>query len=1194
MKKIVILLSLLFFVSTCKKDEETTVLVNASVANSSEGSVDFKSGDYSIGSSVTFSATPKTGYQFVNWTDASTNQTYSTNPLNLTVNDNTNLIANFEKISYNINLSITGQGEVLKEVVGGGTEFTHGSTIELTAVPADDFSFFYWNNTPGDIENPKRITLENNQEVAAKFDYETARELVGEWEFELQDGVAAKSHGRVLMRIDIRLNILFTFILNNQTTQIFSRLTTLNSTTMVMGGFGAFTNVSFKTTSSSYLSFNLIIFPPKTSQPSSLNNIPPPTPSNSLTLSGNKTSNNTAPIVPPASATTSSTVVPSQTASSTNPLAGVVSQVNATVNPIACTISGTLTSGPQTQTVTATSAITNVVFTFSTTCTDTLTANATGLPSGVSMSFSNNIATISGTPSANATGTFNYSLTAVNAAATASSTFDGSLVVNPLPVTVSSTTTSTSIYFENGTCKCPDASVGDTATISGTLYTVVDDSTIAGEIANGNVNLCTTLVTDMSGKVNDNFFKSTTFNQDISSWDTSNVTTMEHMFRDASLFNQDISGWDVSNVTSFYRMFAYTSAFNQPIGSWNMSSATTISGMFRGSNEQNRTVFDQDISSWDTSNVVVMSEVFAYSDFNQNIGSWDVSSVRLLTAMFTYNPNFNQDIGGWDLSSMTDANNLINGQNYGDAENRMNGVFRNATSFNQDLSAWCVTDVTTEPEFFSDNSALTDANKPVWGKEFTIALTSGSLAQTVTATIAITPIQYTVSSNCTTTLSISASNLPSGVSAALSNNVATISGTPAGTATGTFNYSLTVSGSTTGQTVTGTIIVNSPPPNISFDSSGICKCPDASVGDTATISGTLYTVVDDSTIAGEIANGNVNLCTTLVTDMSGKVNDNFFKSTTFNQDISSWDTSNVTTMEHMFRDASLFNQDISGWDVSNVTSFYRMFAYTSAFNQPIGSWNMSSATTISGMFRGSNEQNRTVFDQDISSWDTSNVVVMSEVFAYSDFNQNIGSWDVSSVRLLTAMFTYNPNFNQDIGGWDLSSMTDANNLINGQNYGDAENRMNGVFRNATSFNQDLSAWCVTDVTTEPEFFSDNSALTDANKPVWGYCPSSYTLNVTASSSSDYTLSGSDRTGNISGSDPNLTFSIGETISFAVDASGHPFYLKTVQGTGTSNLITGVTNNGATNGTVSWTPTAAGTYYYQCSLHNGMNGTITVQ
>ena len=104
----------------------------------------------------------------------------------------------------------------------------------------------------------------------------------------------------------------------------------------------------------------------------------------------------------------------------------------------------------------------------------------------------------------------------------------------------------------------------------------------------------------------------------------------------------------------------------------------------------------------------------------------------------------------------------------------------------------------------------------------------------------------------------------------------------------------------------------------------------------------------------------------------------------------------------------------------------------------------------------------------------------------------------------------------------------------------------------------------------------------------------YTINVTASSASNYTLSGSDRSGAVSGSDPSVTIKVGDTVNFAVDASGHPFYLKTVQGTGTEDLISGVTNNGTSNGTVSWTPTTAGTYYYQCSLHNGMYGTITVQ
>jgi len=37
--------------------------------------------------------------------------------------------------------------------------------------------------------------------------------------------------------------------------------------------------------------------------------------------------------------------------------------------------------------------------------------------------------------------------------------------------------------------------------------------------------------------------------QDIGEWQTSAVTAMANMFRDASSFNQNISGWDVSDVT---------------------------------------------------------------------------------------------------------------------------------------------------------------------------------------------------------------------------------------------------------------------------------------------------------------------------------------------------------------------------------------------------------------------------------------------------------------------------------------------------------------------------------------------------------------------------------------------------------------------------------------------------------------------
>lgn len=45
-----------------------------------------------------------------------------------------------------------------------------------------------------------------------------------------------------------------------------------------------------------------------------------------------------------------------------------------------------------------------------------------------------------------------------------------------------------------------------------------------------------------------------------------------------------------------------------------------------------------------------------------------------------------------------------------------------------------------------------------------------------------------------------------------------------------------------------------------------------------------------------------------------------------------------------------------------------------------------------------------------------------------------------------------------------------------------------MFTFCTNFNQDLSRWCVSQVTSPPIDFSTNSALTPANHPVWGTCP----------------------------------------------------------------------------------------------------------
>jgi surface protein len=191
-----------------------------------------------------------------------------------------------------------------------------------------------------------------------------------------------------------------------------------------------------------------------------------------------------------------------------------------------------------------------------------------------------------------------------------------------------------------------------------------------------------------------------------------------------------------------------------------------------------------------------------------------------------------------------------------------------------------------------------------------------------------------------------------------------------------------------------------------------------------------------------------------VTNMGGM----FSSAKTFNQPLNSWDVSNVTNMGGMFSSAETFNQPLNSWDVSNVTNMGGMFSSAKTFNQPLNSWDVSNVTNMSGMF--GSEYNTIVFDQPLNSWDVSNVINMSGMFWRAElFNQPLNEWDVSSVtdmgNMFRGSFNGNTTFNQPLDSWDTSNVTN----------------MGGMFQLATSFDQPLNSWDVSSVTNMGGMFS---------------------------------------------------------------------------------------------------------------------------
>ncbi len=154
--------------SNCKKEkvEPYSVTHTLTVDGTDGGTVNSVGGNYSAGAEVRLIATPNNYYQFTGWSNGSTE-----NPLVLTINRDINLVANFVKKNFSLNVLITGEGNVEEQIIasGKGTDYTAESQIRLTANALEGWEFSSWSGDQNSNENPIEVTLNSTKTIMATF-----------------------------------------------------------------------------------------------------------------------------------------------------------------------------------------------------------------------------------------------------------------------------------------------------------------------------------------------------------------------------------------------------------------------------------------------------------------------------------------------------------------------------------------------------------------------------------------------------------------------------------------------------------------------------------------------------------------------------------------------------------------------------------------------------------------------------------------------------------------------------------------------------------------------------------------------------------------------------------------------------------------------------------------------------------------
>ena len=590
------------------------------------------------------------------------------------------------------------------------------------------------------------------------------------------------------------------------------------------------------------------------------------------------------------------------------------------------------------------------------------------------------------------------------------------------------------------------------------------------------------------------FDKNKQFNQDISTWNVSKVENFANMFRSTSSFNQDLTSWNVQSGKNFSCMFCSKPSFNQDLGNWNVSSAIDLSYMF-----SNAPLFNQDIDSWDVSKVTNMQGMF-YSetsgDFNQDLNNWNVSKVKDMSRMFYnqgdfsgdisnwnvqnvndmsylfYNAEvFNQDISSWNTSKVKDMSNMFKGAlSYNQPLNNwnvekvtnMSEMFLEASVFNQPLESWYVENLKDMSRMFKDASFF-NQNLGVWELNCEVIMTEFD--------------ENTIRWSKTKPFKLCVENVQSTSGTYKNGDVLNVQ----------IEFSKRVT------------VVGSPTLELFFD--GLTKEATYTSGTgTKTLTFTYQIALGDlasdlnytNEKALSLNGGSINSTDTGVTaeldlptgslSLGGK----YDISLVLNEEdfVSLWNTSSTTqestnnkTIKLPLEEDGEYDFLIS-WDpgiIQKVTSHDSENA-THTY-QESGVKRIAVSGKIKGFtFNGSGDRNKLI---KIDNWGSLNLGNNGAYFKGSENLESIsGTPNLSKTINLSEMFYGATSFNHNISAWNVSNITSMRSMFENSGFNQPLNswntssvvNMRSMFKNASMFNKDISSWNVSKLTTMESMF----------------------------------------------------------------------------------------------------------------------------